>query len=62
MSLPGLPYGSMLYVYNGRWEAIVEAFCPIGLVVEPGRIAQQQGETPLFDGASSKHDPRGGEL
>jgi len=47
----GNPYGSMLYVHNGRWEAIVEAFRPVGLIVEPGRIVQQQGDAPLFDGA-----------
>lgn len=31
----GNPYGSMLYVYNGRWDAAVEAFAPLGLCVAP---------------------------
>lgn len=36
----GNPYGSFLYVFNGKWMAAVEAFAPIGMVLETGRVVQ----------------------
>ena len=48
----GNPYGSFLYVYNGQWDAIVDAFAPIGMVIEMGRIAHKPNaqKSLLFDG------------
>lgn len=36
----GNPYGSFLYCFNGTYERAVEAFAPIGMVLEIGRVTQ----------------------
>ncbi len=38
----GNPYGSFLYCYNGTYEKAVEAFAPIGMVLQIARVEQHR--------------------
>ena len=39
----GNTFGSMMYVFNGDWDRLVQAFSPLGLCVQPRAIVQQNG-------------------